>query len=142
HPVVVAAPEGDVIVKAQSNTKTIEAGAEIRSAGRNAHRDLLHPLSLSPAANAARLATARELQLKEPVRMTWIDGKLLRDFEAERTNAHRLCTARDGWIERYADDVLVSFKNEEARERLTTEYLLWAPRNGFTLKRMFGRLLP
>jgi 23S rRNA (cytosine1962-C5)-methyltransferase len=66
----------------------------------------------------------------------------MRDFEAEKTNAHRICTASDGWVERFGADVLVSFKSETARERLTTEYFLWADSVGFTLSRMFARFLP
>ncbi|HEV2096948.1 MAG TPA: class I SAM-dependent methyltransferase [Chthoniobacterales bacterium] len=76
------------------------------------------------------------------MKTTWIDRGLMRDFEAEGTNAYRLCTAADGWIERFGNDVLLSFKNEAARERLTTEYFLWAEAAGFTLERMFGRFLP
>jgi len=72
----------------------------------------------------------------------WIDSQLMRGFEAEKTNAHRLCTASDGWVERFGADVLVSFKSETARERLTTEYFLWADTVGFTLSRMFARFLP
>jgi 23S rRNA (cytosine1962-C5)-methyltransferase len=66
----------------------------------------------------------------------------MREFEAEKTNAHRICTAPDGWVERYGTDVLVSFKSETARERLKTEYFLWANTVGFTLSRMFARFLP
>ena len=66
----------------------------------------------------------------------------MRDFEAEKTNAHRICTASDGWVERFGADVLVSFKSETARERLTTEYFLWADSVGFILSRMFARFLP
>ncbi len=66
----------------------------------------------------------------------------MRDFEAEKTNAHRICTALDGWVERFGADVLVSFKSETARERLTTEYFLWADSVGFILSRMFARFLP
>ncbi|HEY2102261.1 MAG TPA: class I SAM-dependent methyltransferase [Chthoniobacterales bacterium] len=72
----------------------------------------------------------------------WIDPKLMRDFEAEKTDAYRLCTADDGWIERFGSDVLVSFMSEAARERLTTEYFLWADKTGFRLSRMFARFLP
>jgi len=45
-------------------------------------------------------------------------------------------------MERYGDDVLVSFHDDATRERLTTEYFLWAERAGFSLKRMFARFLP
>jgi len=66
----------------------------------------------------------------------------MRDFEAEGTDVYRLWTIADGWVERLGRDVLVSFKNQAARERLTTEYFLWAEAMGFNAQRMFERFLP
>ena len=66
----------------------------------------------------------------------------MRDFEAEGTDVYRLWTIADGWVERLGRDVLVSFKNQAARERLTTEYFLWAEAMGFNAQRMFQRFLP
>jgi 23S rRNA (cytosine1962-C5)-methyltransferase len=76
------------------------------------------------------------------VRTAWIEPDLLAQFEQEETNVHRLCSAASGWVERYADDVLVSFQDDATRERLTTEYFLWAERALFSLRRMFARFLP
>ncbi len=72
----------------------------------------------------------------------WIDRELLHAFALEDTNAHRLCTATDGWVERYGHDVLVSFKNESAREQMMAEYFPWAQETGYVCQRIFGRLLP
>jgi 23S rRNA (cytosine1962-C5)-methyltransferase len=80
--------------------------------------------------------------MKDSARKTWIENELLRRFENEKTNAHRLGTARDGWVERFADDVLFSFTSEQARDRLIDEYSLWAKQTGFVLKRIFARFLP
>jgi len=66
----------------------------------------------------------------------------MRDFEAEGTDAYRLWTIADGWVERLGRDLLISFKNQAARERLTTEYFLWAEAMGFNAQRMFERFLP
>ena len=66
----------------------------------------------------------------------------MRDFEIERTNAYRLWTTAGGWVERLGRDVLISFKDQAARERLTTEYFLWAEAMGFQAQRMFERFLP
>jgi len=76
------------------------------------------------------------------VKTTWIERELMRDFEAEGTDAYRLWTIADGWVERLGRDVLVSFKNQAAREGLTTEYFLWAEAMGFNAQRMFERFLP
>jgi 23S rRNA (cytosine1962-C5)-methyltransferase len=76
------------------------------------------------------------------VKTTWIERELMRDFEAEGTDAYRLWTIADGWVERFGPDVLISFKNQAARERLTTEYFLWAEAMDFDAQRMFERFLP
>ena len=76
------------------------------------------------------------------MKTTWIESPLMRDFEAEGTNAYRLWTITDGWVERFGPDVLISFKNQAVRERLTTEYFLWSEAKGFNAQRMFERFLP
>jgi 23S rRNA (cytosine1962-C5)-methyltransferase len=72
----------------------------------------------------------------------WIDAALLRDFEAEGTNGHRLCTIEDGWVERFGRDVLVSFKRVLARERLLQELQSWANTVRFEFDRVFARFVP
>jgi len=72
----------------------------------------------------------------------WIDASLLRDFETEGTDAHRLCTLDDGWVERFGRDILVSYRRVSARERLITELYLWGTAVGFKPGRIFGRTLP
>jgi 23S rRNA (cytosine1962-C5)-methyltransferase len=72
----------------------------------------------------------------------WIDAALLRDFEAEGTDAHRLCTIEDGWVERFGRDALISFKRVLARERLMQELQSWANTVGFELGRVFARFVP
>jgi len=72
----------------------------------------------------------------------WIDAALLRDFEAEGTDAHRLCTIEDGWVQRFGADVLISFKRVLARERLIEELQSWAKTVGFDVGRIFARFVP
>jgi len=72
----------------------------------------------------------------------WIDPRLLRDFQAEGTDAHRLCTIEDGWVERFGSDVLISFKRVLARERLLEELQTWADSVGFQVRRVFARFIP
>lgn len=72
----------------------------------------------------------------------WIDQTLLGAFEAEGTNAHRLCTIRDGWVERFGRDILISFKTATARKQLCSELHLWGAAMGFKFGRIFGRFLP
>jgi 23S rRNA (cytosine1962-C5)-methyltransferase len=72
----------------------------------------------------------------------WIDPDLLRAFEAEGTNAHRLCTIDDGWVERFGRDVLISFREEPIRDRLVSELQRWAQSANFQIDRVFARFLP
>src|SRR4051795_8693947 len=72
----------------------------------------------------------------------WIDAALVKEFEAEQTDAYRICTYPDGWVERYGGDVLVSYKTDAAQQRLTTELYLWSLAVGFKFTRVFARFLP
>jgi 23S rRNA (cytosine1962-C5)-methyltransferase len=71
----------------------------------------------------------------------WIDSSLLLDFQAEGTDAHRLCTCQDGWIERFGRDVLISFKSVLARERLLKDMQSWASSAGIQVRRVFARFI-
>src|SRR6516164_4036584 len=72
----------------------------------------------------------------------WIDLALLRAFEAEGTNAHRLCTVDNGWAERFGRDILISFRTDAARDRLATEFQTWTTSVEFQVDRVFVRFLP
>jgi 23S rRNA (cytosine1962-C5)-methyltransferase len=72
----------------------------------------------------------------------WIDASLFRDFQAEGTDAHRLCTTEDGWVERFGRDILVSFKRVLVRERLIQEFKEWANGIPITFERIFARFVP
>ena len=72
----------------------------------------------------------------------WIDAAQVRAFEAEQTDAYRVCTFADGWVDRYGSDALVSFKTPIAQERLTTELFLWSLSVNFKFTRVFARFLP
>jgi len=72
----------------------------------------------------------------------WIDPTLLRDFQAEATDAHRLCTLEGGWVERFGWDILISFKRVLTREQLVAELQSWASSVGFQVGRIFVRFVP
>jgi 23S rRNA (cytosine1962-C5)-methyltransferase len=76
------------------------------------------------------------------VKTTWIDRESMRAFEAEATDAYRLCTSAEAWVERLGQDALLSFKNDTARARVTSEYFSWAEGAGFKAQRFFERFLP
>jgi 23S rRNA (cytosine1962-C5)-methyltransferase len=72
----------------------------------------------------------------------WIDQALMRELEAEGTDAYRLCTIDDGWVERFGRDILISYKHQPIRERLIVELYFWRTSVGFDLARVFARHLP
>ena len=72
----------------------------------------------------------------------WLDPTLHRDFIVQQTDALRLCTCPDGWVERFGVDVLISYKTDAALERLKTELCLWALNVDFQFRRVFARFLP
>jgi 23S rRNA (cytosine1962-C5)-methyltransferase len=72
----------------------------------------------------------------------WIDPDLHGSFIAQQTDALRLCTAPDGWVERFGVDVLISYKTDATLERLKTELCLWALNVNFNFRRVFARFLP
>jgi 23S rRNA (cytosine1962-C5)-methyltransferase len=72
----------------------------------------------------------------------WIDPDLHGSFIAQQTDALRLCTAPDGWVERFGVDVLISYKNDATLQRLKTELCLWALNVDFNFRRVFARFLP
>jgi 23S rRNA (cytosine1962-C5)-methyltransferase len=72
----------------------------------------------------------------------WIDSEMLKAFEADGTDAHRLCTIDDAWVERFGGDILISYKTVPARDRLVLELYLWGKSVGFPVNRVFSRFLP
>src|SRR5881409_2917332 len=82
------------------------------------------------------------LETTEEMNFGWIDPAFLRDFQAEGTDSHRLCTMEDGWVERFGRDVLISFKKVLVRERLLAELQSCAASLGFPFRRIFTRFVP
>src|SRR5437763_7981730 len=72
----------------------------------------------------------------------WIDRGLLDAFEAEGTDAHRLCTIDNGWAERFSRDVLISCRSTTARDRLIAGLKKWSSSVNFQFGRVFARFLP
>lgn len=72
----------------------------------------------------------------------WIPFGLVRDFAAEKTDAYRLCTRSDGWVERYGADALLSYKTETAGDQLACELGEWSRLAHEPFARVFGRFLP
>ncbi len=73
---------------------------------------------------------------------TWLSPATLAAFTAAGTDAHRIGTTAGGWIERFGADVLVSYKDDAAREVLLDGLRAWSEPHAFAAQRVFGKFLP
>ena len=68
----------------------------------------------------------------------WIAPRVLAEFTAARTDAHRLFSSREAWLEQFGADLLLSYKEVAARDAV----LAALPDRGFSWRRIFGKYLP
>jgi 23S rRNA (cytosine1962-C5)-methyltransferase len=72
----------------------------------------------------------------------WLSPADLAIFTAAGTNAHRLFTGPEGWVERFGEDVLISYKTDAARDELHAGLQTWCADNNYAPQRVFGKFLP
>ena len=72
----------------------------------------------------------------------WITPAQFAAFGAAGTDAHRMFSDGDGWIERLAEDVLISHKSDAALNAMRDGLAEWTAANGWQPRRIFGKLLP
>jgi len=72
----------------------------------------------------------------------WITPVQFAAFEASQTDAHRLFSGADGWVERLAQDALISHKTPAALDGMRDELSGWGAANAWNPRRIFGKLLP
>jgi 23S rRNA (cytosine1962-C5)-methyltransferase len=72
----------------------------------------------------------------------WLSGAQFATFTTAGTDAHRLGTIPTGWVERFGDDVLISYKDAAAREILLDGLRAWSGEHSFQPRRIFGKFLP
>lgn len=72
----------------------------------------------------------------------WIALSQFGAFETAGTDAHRMFSGADGWVERLADDVLISHKSDIALDAMRESLAEWCEANHWQPRRIFGKLLP
>lgn len=72
----------------------------------------------------------------------WITAAQLAAFDAAGTDAHRIFSDGDGWVERLAEDALISHKTDGARDAMREALAEWCAVSGWQPRRIFGKLLP
>lgn len=72
----------------------------------------------------------------------WITPAQASAFAAAGTDAHRMFSDADGWVERLATDVLISHKTDLALDAMRGSLAEWCGANQWQPLRVFGKLLP
>jgi 23S rRNA (cytosine1962-C5)-methyltransferase len=74
--------------------------------------------------------------------MEWISPATWTAFAAEGTTAHRLASGNGIWLERFGDDLLLSYQDERGRDFLLGELDARVAPYAFQPLRIFGKYLP
>ena len=72
----------------------------------------------------------------------WLSAPQFAAFPTAGTDAHRIFSGPDGWVERLGSDALVSYKSDAARDGMIAGLPPWAASAGWQPRRVFGKLLP
>lgn len=71
----------------------------------------------------------------------WIEPRLVAQFAAEGTDAHRVYSARSAWIERLGADCLISYRDSADVAGLQADLQSWIAHCHLPPPRVFGRYL-
>jgi 23S rRNA (cytosine1962-C5)-methyltransferase len=83
----------------------------------------------------------RAVEHKE-VSLEWISPGVWSALAAEGTDAHRLASGPETWLERFGQDVLLSYQTEPGRDEALAELEKRCAAYAFVPARVFGKYLP
>jgi 23S rRNA (cytosine1962-C5)-methyltransferase len=72
----------------------------------------------------------------------WIDRAAWLALAAQKTDAHRVATGADWWLERFGSDLLLSYQSERGRGAVLAELDERCAAYDFRPARLFGKFLP
>ena len=72
----------------------------------------------------------------------WLHAPQFAAFAAGDTDAHRIFSGQDGWVERLGADALISYKNATARDAMLADFATFAAAVDWQPQRVFGKFLP
>ena len=72
----------------------------------------------------------------------WLTQEQFHAFTAAGTDAHRIATSPSGWIERLAQDIIISHKDQPTLDQLLTGLEDWTAAIAWSPARIFTRHLP
>jgi 23S rRNA (cytosine1962-C5)-methyltransferase len=77
-----------------------------------------------------------------PLPFEWISPAVWFSLAAEGTDAHRLASGTDAWLERFAHDVLLSYQTEATRDAALAELDERCAAYSYAPTRIFGKFIP
>ena len=77
-----------------------------------------------------------------PAALEWIAPATWKALAAQGTDAHRLASGTDAWLERFGPDVLISYQTEPARDAALGELDARCAVHGYVPDRVFGKYIP
>jgi 23S rRNA (cytosine1962-C5)-methyltransferase len=95
-----------------------------------------------PEAMPFRRGKSAPRPASRPVAAGWISPIVFRGLTAEETEAHRLASAPGLWLERFGDDLLLSYQDEQGRDVILAELETRCAAYDFSPRRVFGKFLP
>src|ERR1700722_19202390 len=78
----------------------------------------------------------------KPQAIEWISGAVWSALAAEGTDAHRLASGPEMWLERFGQDVLLSYQTEPGRDAALAELDSRCAAYSYRPLRVFGKYLP
>ena len=78
----------------------------------------------------------------KPVALEWISPAVWSALAAEGTEAHRLASGGDMWLERFGPDLLLSYQTERGRDAVLEELEQRCVAYAYAPRRIFGKYLP
>lgn len=78
----------------------------------------------------------------EAAAIEWITPAFWTTFEREGTDAHRLASGAEAWLERFGPDLLLSHQTERSREAVLAQLDHFCESVSFQPRRIFGKYLP
>jgi 23S rRNA (cytosine1962-C5)-methyltransferase len=77
-----------------------------------------------------------------PRPLEWVNRATWLAFSAQQTDAHRVATGHDLWLERFGSDLLLSYQSERGRDLVLEELEARCAAYDFQPARVFGKYLP
>ena len=81
-------------------------------------------------------------EVRPPAALEWISPATFAALAAQGTDAHRLASGEGAWLERFGEDLLLSYQTEPARDAAMAELDAHCAAFNYTPRRVFGKYLP